>query len=64
MRIVIASATEAELVGLFKNSQKATSKRTALAYMGHQQPPTPVATDNKEANIIFNGKAKQKDIEQ
>ena len=33
--------------------------RTALADMGHHQPPTPVATDNTEKKI-FNGTEKQK----
>ena len=56
----MALATEAELGGLFENCQKATSTRTALADMGHQQPPTPVATDNKSANSIVNGTEKQK----
>ena len=34
--------------------------RTALAEIGHQQPTTPLATDNTAANSIANGKAKQK----
>ena len=34
--------------------------RTALAEMGHQQQPTPVAKDNIAANSIFNGAAKKK----
>ena len=49
-----------ELGGLFENCQKETSTRTALADMGHLQPPTPVATNNKAANRIVNGMAKQK----
>ena len=56
----MASATEAELRGLFENCQKATSTRTALADMGHLQPPTPVAMDNTAANSIVNGTEKQK----
>ena len=56
----IASATEAELGGLSENCQKATFMRTALAEMGHLQPPTLAATDNTTANIILNGMAKQK----
>ena len=56
----MASAMEAELVGLYENCQKETSMRTALAEMGHQQPPTPVATKNTEANSIVNRTAKQK----
>ena len=60
----MASATEAELGGFFEKCQKATSMRTALSDMGHLQPPTPVATDNKVANSIVNGTAKQKYLEQ
>ena len=60
MRNATESATEAELRCLFEKFRKTTSTRTALADMGHQQPPTPVATDNTEANRIVNGTAKQK----
>ena len=34
--------------------------RTALAGMGHQQPPTPVATYNTVAKSIFNGTENKK----
>ena len=54
MRNVMASDTEAELVGFLENCQKSTSMKTSLAEMGHQQPPTPVATDNTAANNIVN----------
>ena len=60
MRNVMASATEVELGGLFENCQKATSVRTALAEMGHQQPPTPLATYNTAANSIVNRTGKKK----
>ena len=57
----MASDTEAEMGGLFENFWKAIYMRTAaLAEMGHQQPPTPVATYNTAANSIVNGTAKQK----
>ena len=59
MRNVMELATEAELVGIFENCQKATSTRTALAEMGHLQPSTPVSTDNTAANRIVNGTANQ-----
>ena len=59
-RNVMTSATEAELVGIFEIFQKATPTRTALSEMGHQKPPTPVATDNAAANITVNGAEKQK----
>ena len=34
--------------------------RTALADLGHQQPPTPVATKNTVANIIVNRRQRKK----
>ena len=64
MKNVMESATESELGGLFENCQKATSTRTALADMGHQQPTPPAATENTAANSIVNGTAKKKYLEQ
>ena len=61
---VTTSVTVSELGILFENFQKETSMRMALAEMGHQQPPTPVAMDNKAAKIIVNGTAKKKYLEQ
>ena len=46
--------------GLFENYQKGAFVSTALSEMVNQQPPTLVATENTAANIIVNGKAKQK----
>ena len=43
---VIASATEAELGGLFEDYQKVISMKPAIAEMDYQQAPTPVETDN------------------
>ena len=43
-----------------KSVRKSTSMRKDLAEMVHQQPPTPVATDNTVANSILNRTAKQK----
>ena len=48
---------EAELGALFEYYQKKKATRTALSEMGHQLPPTPVATDNIAANSIVNGTA-------
>ena len=56
---IMVSATEAEMGELFENCQKSTSKSTALAEMGHLQPPTPVVTDNRAENIIDKGTAKK-----
>ena len=55
----MVSATEAELGGLFENYQKETSTRTALATMGHLQPPTPVATENTAENSTVSGTTKK-----
>ena len=54
----MASATEAELGGLFGNFQKVTSMSTTLEDMCHQQPPTHVSMDNTEANSIVGGTEK------
>ena len=51
---------ETELGGIFENCHKVTSMRTAQVNMVHQEPPTPVATENTAANSIFNRTAKQK----
>ena len=48
--------------GLFENCQKATSTRTSLAEMVHQQPSTTVTTHNIASNIIVSGMANQKYI--
>ena len=56
----MASSTEEELGRLYENYQKAKSTRTALAEMGHPQPPTPMDMQNKAAKSIINGTSKQK----
>ena len=62
IRNVMASATEAEMGGLFENCQKATSMRMALAKMFHPQPPTPVETENTAENSVINGIERKKKI--
>lgn len=57
---VMASASEAEIAGIFLNAQQAVPLRQALVEMGHPQPPTPLRTDNQAANGILTGKFKQK----
>ena len=42
LKLVAASAAEAELGALFLNTQEARILRLTLAEMGHPQPPTPV----------------------
>ena len=59
----MSSVTESELGRLFENTQKATSMRTALAEMSHQQPTTLVAIDNTVTNRTVTGTEKKKDLE-
>eukprot|EP00957_Ditylum_brightwellii_P014147 1065880-Ditylum_brightwellii.AAC.1 len=58
MRNVVTSAAEAEVGALFSNVHMGEQLRTALAEMGHQQPPTPICTDNSTADGIVNNKLK------
>jgi hypothetical protein len=60
MNNVLASAAEAEVGGLFINSQAACPLRTTLTKLGHTQPPTIIVTDNECAKGIANGTVKQK----
>ena len=47
---VVASAAEAETAGLFHNAQIAVPMiRHILEALGHNQPPTPIKTDNSTA---------------
>ena len=43
---VMSSAAEAELGALFINSHQAIPARKTIEELGHQQPPTPIQTDN------------------
>jgi hypothetical protein len=60
MRMVLSSATEAELGALFYNAKDAAWLRTTLIDMGHPQPPTPIQTDNVCAAGIANDTVKQR----
>jgi hypothetical protein len=60
MKNVMASASEAELGGLFFNGQEGCPIRAALEFMGHPQPPTPIKTDNFTACGITNETVKQR----
>jgi hypothetical protein len=59
LRNVMSSAAEAELGALFLNAKEATIQRTTLTEMGHEQPVTPLKTDNSTANGIINGTVRQ-----
>ena len=60
LRTVVSSAAEAELAALFYNCKEACAIRTTLEELGHQQPATPVRTDNTTASGIANDTVKQK----
>ena len=62
IRTVAASASEAETGSLFLNAQEAVPMRTALAEMGHPQPPngTPLETDNATAHGILHAQVRMK----
>ena len=42
LKTIVASAAEAETVGLFQNAQFAIFIRRCLIALGHPQPPTPI----------------------
>ncbi|MFY8062379.1 MAG: hypothetical protein ACOVN2_01595, partial [Usitatibacteraceae bacterium] len=61
MREVLSSAAEAELGALFHNGKEACPLRIALEEMGHPQPATPMATEDKStASGIATDTVKQK----
>ena len=57
---VMSSATEAELAALYIMAREAVYIRIILTKMGHQQPPTPIQTDNAMADAVVNGKIQPK----
>jgi hypothetical protein len=59
LKLVAASAAEAELGALFLNVQEAKIIRLILHEMGHPQPPTPVHCDNSTAVGIANSTVKR-----
>ena len=54
LKLVAASADEAELGALFINTQGARIIRLMLHELGHPQPPTPIHINNTTAVIIVN----------
>ena len=54
LKHVMASAAEAELVGLFINAKEGEVLRTSLEEMVYPQGPTPMQTDNYTASGIIN----------
>ena len=62
IRVVPASAAEAETGGLFLNGQEAVPIITALKELGHPQPTagTPLETDNSTAHDILRAQVRMK----
>ena len=59
LKLVAASAAEAELGALFLNTQEARIIRLTLLELGHPQPPTPIHVDNTTAVRIVNNTIKR-----
>ena len=60
LRHVVASAAEAETAGVFHNAQMAVPIRHFLQALGHQQPPTPIKTDNSTTHGFIHNNIHQK----
>ena len=59
LKLVAASAAEAELGALFLNAQDAKVLRMTLTELGHPQPPTPIHVDNTTTVGIVNSTIKR-----
>jgi hypothetical protein len=57
---VVASAAESEVGACFQNAQTAAPLRVTLLELVHEQPATPLRTDNSTAYGILNETIKQK----
>ncbi len=58
LKLIAASAAEAELGALFLNAQEAKIMRLVLTELGHPQPPTPIHIDNTTTVGIINSTVK------
>ena len=59
LKLVAASAAEAELGALFLNAMEVSMLRLTLHKVGHPQPPTPIHVDNTTAVGIVNSTIKR-----
>ena len=59
LKLVAASAAEAELGGLFHNGRTATELRLTLNEMGWPQPPTELICDSRTVGDIANSTIKR-----
>jgi hypothetical protein len=60
IKMVMASAAEAEVAGIYLNAQEGVSECNCLIEMGQPQPSTPRRTDNTTTRGIVTGTIKQK----
>ena len=59
LKMVVASAAEAEIAALFHNAQEIVPLRITAEEMGHPQPTTEIKTDNTTAKGIADNTLKQ-----
>ena len=59
LKMVVASAAEAELAELFHNAREIVPLRITAEEMGHPQPATEIKTDNTTAKGIADNTLKQ-----
>jgi hypothetical protein len=59
LKHIMSSAAEAEIGAVFINAEEGAVIRTTLEELGHNQPPTPMETDNTTATGYSNGTIKQ-----
>jgi hypothetical protein len=59
LKLVAASAAEAELGALFLNAQEANIMRLILTELGHPQPLTPIHINNTTTVSIINNTVKR-----
>ena len=60
IKLVMASAAEAEICASFLAAQEGIPIKTCLEELGHRQPPTPIRVDNTTAVGFLNKTIKQK----
>ncbi len=63
LKLVAASAAEAELGAIFLIAQEAKVFRLILAELGHPQPPTPIHIDNTTTVGIINITIKRQQLQ-
>jgi hypothetical protein len=56
----MSSAAEAEIGALYINCKEAIPAQHTLEYLGHEQPPTPMQTDNITALGVVNNNVMKK----